>query len=356
MSVSVLTFAAGDIDYISKMNTNDFNLAAAINALEGAASGGGTFSGTAFFKSLFANASGLIGKGSYLPTPASALLTIAAGGCFKISNSSVVQSIAAVGLDFTELAAGTYYISANAIGFPQKSTSASDDDLYSVGWSGSAFGAITCLVKAMFTAVEEDDARVSTAHSSTYGSLDARLEAVETEADGSAAAVIALDTRLDTAESDIDTAQAAIITLDTRVDAAEADIVALQARTRKVGTTMDNGSSVLATGVKGSIQIDFACTIIGWSIIADVAGSLTIEIDKVASSAPPSAPGIPNTTTDKISASAPISLSSAQSAAVAAAGVSTWTTAIAAWDVIQFNLTAATTIKRAVLYILLRED
>lgn len=125
---------------------------------------------------------------------------------------------------------------------------------------------------------------------------------------------------------------------------------------RKVGITIDGFDSVISTGVKGSIQVDFAGTIIGWSIEADQAGDITVEVDKHASSAPPAAPAIPNTTTDKISASAPIALSAAQSAAAAAAGVSTWTTAVAQWDSIQFKVASAATLKRVALYLRIQES
>ncbi len=116
-----------------------------------------------------------------------------------------------------------------------------------------------------------------------------------------------------------------------------------------VGITIDGGGSVIGAGVKGYIQIPFPGTIVGWSIIGDQSGSISVDIDKKASSAPPSAPAIPNTTTDKISASAPVALSTAQSASVASSGVSTWTTSIAQWDVIGFNVTTATTVTRVTI-------
>lgn len=116
-----------------------------------------------------------------------------------------------------------------------------------------------------------------------------------------------------------------------------------------IGITIDGATSVLTTGVKGYIQIPYAATIVGWSIVADQSGSINVDIDKHSSSAPPSAPSIPNTTTDKISASAPVALSSAQSASVAASGVSTWTTSVAQWDTIGFNVTSATTVQRVTI-------
>jgi hypothetical protein len=105
-----------------------------------------------------------------------------------------------------------------------------------------------------------------------------------------------------------------------------------------------------------AVQVDYAGTIIGWSVSGcDANGSLTCEVDKHASSAPPSAPANPNTTTDKISASAPISMSSAQSASGDASSVASWTTrAVAQWDVVQLNFTAANSITRATVKLLIQ--
>lgn len=121
------------------------------------------------------------------------------------------------------------------------------------------------------------------------------------------------------------------------------------------GLTVDGGGSTPATGTKGFVQVPFAGTIIGWAIVADQAGSASFDIWKVASSAPPAAPSVP-TSANKISASAPPALSSAQSASAGASGVSTWTTAVAQWDVLGFNLTAATTVTRITLQIFIQRS
>lgn len=100
------------------------------------------------------------------------------------------------------------------------------------------------------------------------------------------------------------------------------------------------GGSVSATGVIGlAAQIDFAGTIIGWSCFVD-AGTISIDVCKHSGSAPPSAPSVPNTTTDKISASAPIEVSSGTSASGAATAVSTWATTVSQWDSILLNVSA----------------
>lgn len=116
------------------------------------------------------------------------------------------------------------------------------------------------------------------------------------------------------------------------------------------GLTADGGSSTPSTGVKGYIQIPFAGTIIGWSLIANVSGTLAMDIWKVSSSAPPTAPTIP-TSANIISASAGPSLSSAQSSSVGSSGVSTWTTAVSQWDVLGFQLNSISTITRFTLEI-----
>jgi hypothetical protein len=123
-----------------------------------------------------------------------------------------------------------------------------------------------------------------------------------------------------------------------------------------VGVTIDGAGSTPATGHKGYIQVPYAGTIVGWAVVADVVGSLTMEIDKKASSAPPAAPSEPNTTTDKISASAPVALAAAVSASAGVAGVSTWANAVAQWDVFGFNLTAAATWKRATVTIYIQKS
>lgn len=116
-----------------------------------------------------------------------------------------------------------------------------------------------------------------------------------------------------------------------------------------VPMSIDGAGSPIAPGVKGYFQLPYPGIIIGWSIIADQSGSISVDIDKHASPVPPSPPTVPNTTSDKISASAPVVLSSSQSAAVAATGVASWSTSIAQWDVLGFNVTSAATLTRVTI-------
>jgi hypothetical protein len=121
---------------------------------------------------------------------------------------------------------------------------------------------------------------------------------------------------------------------------------------RTVSLTIDGGGSTPATGFKGSIQFPVAGTIIGWSIEADQAGSCSIDVAKHAGTQ--TAPVVPAFPGDKISATAPIALNSQQAAGAGASGVSTWTTAIAQWDSLAFQLTSVTTCTRITLWILIQ--
>lgn len=119
-----------------------------------------------------------------------------------------------------------------------------------------------------------------------------------------------------------------------------------------IGVTIDGGGSPPNTGAGRFIQVPFAATIVGWAIVADQSGSASLDIWKVAGSAPPTAPVVPSSG-NIISASAPAAISSAQSAAGGSSAISTWTTAVAAWDTFGFNLTSVTTVTRITLEIYL---
>lgn len=130
---------------------------------------------------------------------------------------------------------------------------------------------------------------------------------------------------------------------------------------RKVGITIDGGAEVIGIGeegitsFKGSVQVDFAGVIIGWSIQADAVGSIQIEVVKKAGTQ--TTPVVPNKTTDKISGAVPITLSNAQAAGVGASGVSAWSTAVAKWDSIGFNVVSdATDIHRVTLWLRIQEN
>lgn len=176
-------FANGDTNYISKLNGNFTTLAALLDGLNNlmagqvaAAQGPG-----AAYTALFGATVAVIGASSYGTTGSGANLTVDAGFAWKPSLSTVVSNAVADVIDFTGQAAATYYVQVDATGAPTRSAS-STEALYSVVWTGSAFGTITKLATTVWGAADDVAAQVSTALAATYGSLDARLEAGETVA------------------------------------------------------------------------------------------------------------------------------------------------------------------------------
>lgn len=337
MAIELLRFASGDTDYVAKMNSDMAMIEAAINGLQLATSGSGNaeFSAASYWNAIFEGVTGLIGYGSYLPTegdggspPNLSILTVAAGAAYKATTGTVVQMLISTPLDFTGVGAGTYYIVPDAAGNPTRSTS-STDALYSVVWNGSAFGTITKIAKTLWDIGEAEAAR-SSATTGAYDTLDDRLEAME------AATVTAQETA--------------------------ASALATVARVRKIGLSLDGGGSVIASGLSDAIQVDFNGIIIGWSVCADTAGTLEVEVGVATQSPdvgePPAPPLIPVFPDDKISASAPIALegpSGAQSAAGGYDEVSTWSTVIQQWDSLRFKVVSATVITKATLYVRVQE-
>lgn len=117
-----------------------------------------------------------------------------------------------------------------------------------------------------------------------------------------------------------------------------------------------SGTSAVSTGAVSRFpQVPYAGTIVGWAITGDVSGSISIDVWKTVSSAPPSAPAIP-TSGNKISASAPITISSAQSASGGSSAISTWTTAVSQWDVFGFTVSSATSITSITLEIYIQRS
>lgn len=112
-------------------------------------------------------------------------------------------------------------------------------------------------------------------------------------------------------------------------------------RTGTVTMTIDAGSSVISTGLKGYIEVPFACTIISWTILADVSGSIVIDVWKDTYANYPPVVG------DSITASAKPTITTAvknQSSTLTG-----WTTSVSAGDILAFNVDSVTTIKRITL-------
>lgn len=112
------------------------------------------------------------------------------------------------------------------------------------------------------------------------------------------------------------------------------------------GCVVDGAGSPPATGSKGFIQVPYAGTITGWTMIADQSGSAQFTIKKSTFSAFP--------TNSSIVASAQPALSSAQKAT--STTLTGWTTSISAGDVLEFNLDSITTCTRVELQVQIKRS
>ncbi len=112
---------------------------------------------------------------------------------------------------------------------------------------------------------------------------------------------------------------------------------------------IDGGGSTIATGMKGYLYVPFAATITGAILLADQSGSIVVDIFKSTYTAfdPTTHPA----SGDKITASAPPTISSAKKSKDTT--LTGWTTALAADDVLAFNVNSATTIQRVTASLLI---
>lgn len=104
---------------------------------------------------------------------------------------------------------------------------------------------------------------------------------------------------------------------------------------------IDGGGSVITTGMKGYIEVPFACSITAARLLADRSGSIVVDIFKSTYSAydPTTHPA----SSDKITASAPPTISSAKKSQDTT--LTGWTTAISAGDILAFNVNSASTVQ-----------
>ena len=113
------------------------------------------------------------------------------------------------------------------------------------------------------------------------------------------------------------------------------------ARSRAVGITIDGGGSPITTGPKSVVRVPFGGLITRWTLLADQAGSLVIDVWKGPFGASPP------TVAETITGPDKPTLISEQQAEHAIP--ETWVAAVAAGDVIAFNVDSASTITRATL-------
>lgn len=104
---------------------------------------------------------------------------------------------------------------------------------------------------------------------------------------------------------------------------------------------IDGGGQAITTGIKGDLEIPFACTIVGVTMLADATGSIVVDIWK------DSYANFPPLVGDSIVASAPPTIASdIKSQDETLTG---WTTKLTAGDILRFNVNSAATIKRVTI-------
>jgi len=178
MTISLQRFAIGDTNYIGKHNSNADAIEAAIQSIDSmlaASTGTGAASITTAYAALFGPTVAVIGASSYACSGSGSTLTVQGGFCWRPTLLQVLNKAASTTLSFSGLAAATYYIVVDATGAPLR-TADSTEAIYSVVWTGSAFGAITLLVNIAWGESEWLAAQQSAALSANYQTLDARLE------------------------------------------------------------------------------------------------------------------------------------------------------------------------------------
>lgn len=118
-------------------------------------------------------------------------------------------------------------------------------------------------------------------------------------------------------------------------------------RDHTITYVIDGGGATITTGVKGYLEIPFACTIDRWTLLADQSGSIVVDVWKDTYANAPPVVG------DVITASAKPTLSGAAKAQ--SSTLTGWTTAIAAGDVLGFNVNSVTGIQRVTLSLRVRK-
>lgn len=133
--------------------------------------------------------------------------------------------------------------------------------------------------------------------------------------------------------------------LKSRSTAAEG--IAWEEDTVEVVVVFDGGGSVLTTGIKLDVPIEFNAVIQQVSLFADQTGSVVVDIWKDTYA------NFPPTVADTITAAAKPTLSSASKAQDAT--LTGWTTTITAGDILRFNIDSVSTITRLTLSIKMRK-
>jgi hypothetical protein len=113
--------------------------------------------------------------------------------------------------------------------------------------------------------------------------------------------------------------------------------------TESINFVIDGGGSAITTGIKGDLQVDFACTISSWTLLADQSGSIVVDIwrDTLGNFPPTDADAMPGAGKEP-------TITTATNATDTT--ITDWTSDdITAGDILRINVDSCTTIQRCTL-------
>lgn len=113
--------------------------------------------------------------------------------------------------------------------------------------------------------------------------------------------------------------------------------------TQTLTFVIDGGGSAITTGIKGDVEVPFACTINQVTLLADTSGSIVVDIWKDTYA------NYPPTGADSITASAKPTISAATKSQDST--LTGWTTSVTAGDILRFNVDSAATITRVTVLV-----
>lgn len=108
-----------------------------------------------------------------------------------------------------------------------------------------------------------------------------------------------------------------------------------------IAFVIDGGGSAITTGSKGYLEIPFACTVTGWTIVGSPSGSIVVDVKRATYANFP--------TTSSIAGTEKPTLSSATKNQDL--DLTAWTTSIAAGDILEFVVDSASTVKKVTIVI-----
>lgn len=188
MSLSLNTYAAGDTDYIAKLNADNAAIATAVNTLESLVRGVSGIAAANVPKGLqyIFDRKGIIGQGSYKPQAGTLAgpnynLTVAKGGFWDggaLAFSDVSQTIS-----MAAKSTGTYYLTVDTAGGVKANATAGTGTVWQFAYNSTTHEvsdvALYSGVAVLFDGADYADALTSAQMGLTFQSLAERLEEIE---------------------------------------------------------------------------------------------------------------------------------------------------------------------------------